>query len=57
MDLETLRHGNFAQLNEAITAWKGVVDKLKALETDARDDLKAKADKANWAGLNASVSR
>ncbi|RLV67789.1 hypothetical protein STAN_3313 [Streptomyces sp. CBMAI 2042] len=57
MDLETLRHGNFAQLNEAITAWKGVVDKLKALATDARDDLKAKADKANWAGLNASVSR
>ncbi|MYX15176.1 hypothetical protein GTY67_17560 [Streptomyces sp. SID8374] len=57
MDLETLRHGNFAQLNEAITAWKGVVDKLKALDTDARDDLKAKADKANWAGLNATVSR
>ncbi|MFC9172720.1 hypothetical protein [Streptomyces sp. DSS69] len=57
MDLDTLRHGNFAQLNEAITAWKGMADKLKALDTDARDDLKAKADKANWAGLNATVSR
>ncbi|WP_367891545.1 hypothetical protein [Streptomyces cavourensis] len=57
MDLETLRHANFAQLNEAITAWSGMAKKLKALDTDARDDLKAKADKANWAGLNATVSR
>ncbi|MFE9238716.1 hypothetical protein [Streptomyces sp. NPDC007007] len=57
MDLETLRHGNFSQLNEAITAWKGVVDKLKALAGDAREDLKAKADKASWAGVNATVSR
>ncbi|MFG3407549.1 hypothetical protein [Streptomyces sp. NPDC048142] len=57
MDLETLRHGNFSQLNEAITAWKGVVDKLKVLEGDARDGLKAKADKASWAGVNATVSR
>ena len=24
---------------------------------DARDDLKAKANKANWAGVNATVSR
>ncbi|MFE9042584.1 hypothetical protein ACFYOG_16935 [Streptomyces sp. NPDC007818] len=57
MDLETLRQGSFGQLSQAITAWKGVADKLKALETDARDDLKAKADKANWAGANATVSR
>ncbi|UYQ65582.1 hypothetical protein [Streptomyces peucetius] len=57
MDLETLRHASFTQLNQAITAWKGVVDKLKTLETDARDDLKAKADRANCAGANATVSR
>jgi hypothetical protein len=57
MNLETLRQASFTQLNQAITAWKGVVDKLKTLETDARDDLKAKADKANWAGANATVSR
>ncbi|GGR20437.1 hypothetical protein [Streptomyces roseolus] len=57
MDLETLRQGSFGQLSQAIAAWKGVADKLKALETDARDDLKAKADKANWAGANATVSR
>ncbi|MEU0834154.1 hypothetical protein [Streptomyces sp. NPDC005969] len=57
MDYETLRQANFSQLGQAITAWKGVVDKLATLETDARDDLKAKADKADWAGLNATVSR
>ncbi|MFC8275061.1 hypothetical protein ACFUJR_21475 [Streptomyces sp. NPDC057271] len=57
MDLETLRQGSFGQLSQAITAWKGVADKLKTLETDARDDLKAKADKADWAGVNATVSR
>ncbi|MEV8454224.1 hypothetical protein AB0467_16025 [Streptomyces sp. NPDC052095] len=57
MDLETLRQGDFSQLGQAITAWNGVVSKLETLESDARDDLKAKADKANWAGLNATVSR
>ncbi|MFJ1618199.1 MULTISPECIES: hypothetical protein [unclassified Streptomyces] len=57
MDFETLRQGDFSQLGQAITAWKGVVDKLGTLETDARDNLKAKADKANWAGVNATVSR
>ncbi|MEU2182731.1 hypothetical protein [Streptomyces thermolilacinus] len=57
MNLDTLRNAEFGQLNQAITAWNGVVTKLKALETAARDDLKAKADKANWAGVNATVTR
>ncbi|MER5852559.1 hypothetical protein ABT126_37605 [Streptomyces sp. NPDC002012] len=57
MDFETLRQGNFSQLGQAITAWNGVVEKLATLEKDARDDLKAKADKADWAGVNATVSR
>lgn len=57
MDLETLRQGNFALLGEAISNWSAVVKNLKTMETNARDDLKAKADKANWAGVNATVSR
>ncbi|MFD4371210.1 hypothetical protein [Streptomyces sp. NPDC058486] len=57
MDFESLRQGSFGQLGQAVTAWKGVADKLKTLETSARDDLKAKADKADWAGVNATVSR
>ncbi|MEU9604671.1 hypothetical protein [Streptomyces sp. NPDC048057] len=57
MDLDTLRQGNFTLLNQAVAAWSGVVDRLKEIETDARDDMKAKADKADWAGVNATVSR
>lgn len=57
MDLETLRFGNFGSLGEAINDWSQMLKNLKTLEKDAREDLKGKADKANWAGLNATVSR
>ncbi|MGY1582915.1 hypothetical protein [Streptomyces sp. MN13] len=57
MNLDTLRQADFGLLDQAITAWQGVIDKLKTMESDARDDMKAKADKANWAGVNATVSR
>jgi hypothetical protein len=57
MDLDALRHGNFSQLGEAITDWEQMTKKLAALEKDARNNLKAKADKAHWAGVNAQVSR
>ncbi|MEU9401377.1 hypothetical protein [Streptomyces sp. SID4985] len=57
MDLNALRHGNFAKLGEAVTDWEQMTRKLAALQKDAEDNLKAKADKANWAGINATVSR
>ncbi|MFB6873985.1 hypothetical protein [Streptomyces sp. NPDC056323] len=57
MDLEALRHANFSALNTAISDWGTVVKSLTRLEKQSRDDMKAKADKANWAGLNATVSR
>ncbi|WP_433570548.1 hypothetical protein [Streptomyces sp. CA-251247] len=57
MDLEALRHANFSLLNTAISDWGKVVKSLTTLEKQARDDMKAKADKANWAGVNATVSR
>lgn len=57
MDLEALRHGNFATLGTAIDDWTKVVGYLKGYEKDAREDLKAKADRAEWAGVNAAVSR
>ncbi|WP_432249604.1 hypothetical protein ACRAR1_21075 [Streptomyces sanyensis] len=57
MDLEALRQGSFGRLSQAVAAWKGVADKLEKLEAEARDDLKAKADRANWDGVNATVSR
>ncbi|GGY72225.1 hypothetical protein GCM10010300_14410 [Streptomyces olivaceoviridis] len=57
MDLDALRHGNFAKLGEAVTDWEQMTKKLADLKKDAEDNLKAKADKATWAGLNATVSR
>ncbi|MYV47608.1 hypothetical protein [Streptomyces sp. SID2888] len=57
MDLDTLRFGNFASLDTAISDWQQMVKDLETLEKDARDGLKARADKANWSGVNSRVSR
>ncbi|MFF7977125.1 hypothetical protein [Streptomyces sp. NPDC007905] len=57
MDLDALRHGNFLQLGEAITDWEETTKKLATLKEDAQNNLKAKADKASWKGVNAQVSR
>ncbi|MFE4799202.1 hypothetical protein ACFRFL_30075 [Streptomyces sp. NPDC056708] len=57
MDLDSLRFANFSDLDAAITDWEQMVTKLKTLQDDAKDDLKAKSDKANWAGENATVTR
>ncbi|MEU7020267.1 DUF6571 family protein [Streptomyces sp. NPDC046203] len=57
MDIDTLRNGDFAQLAAAVTAWQTVVTNLESLDKDAREDMKAKADKAKWTGVNAQVSR
>ncbi|MGV9426752.1 hypothetical protein ACWDO7_21010 [Streptomyces sp. NPDC003656] len=57
MDLDALRHGNFAKLGEAVTDWEQMTRKLAGLQKDAENNLKAKADKADWAGINATVSR
>ncbi|MER7692894.1 DUF6571 family protein [Streptomyces sp. NPDC097610] len=57
MDLDTLRFGNFASLGTAIDDWTRVVGNLETLEKNAREGLKGLADKANWSGVNATVSR
>ncbi|MFC9283650.1 hypothetical protein [Streptomyces collinus] len=57
MDLDALRHGNFSQLGEAITDWEEMTRKLATLKDDARNNLKGRADKASWKGVNAQVSR
>ncbi|MFF2201593.1 hypothetical protein [Streptomyces sp. NPDC058145] len=57
MDLDTLRHGNFAKLGEAVTDWEQMTKKLAGLQKAAENNLKAKADKADWVGMNATVSR
>ncbi|MFE9119810.1 hypothetical protein [Streptomyces sp. NPDC007172] len=57
MHLDTLRFANFAQLDAAITDWEQMAGQLARLHDTAHQDLKAKADRANWAGANATVSR
>ncbi|MFG2385774.1 hypothetical protein [Streptomyces avermitilis] len=57
MDLDSLRQGNFHQLGEAITDWQNMTKHLKTLAEDADKNLKGKAHKANWAGMNATVTR
>ncbi|MFD0317387.1 hypothetical protein [Streptomyces flavalbus] len=57
MDLDALRHGDFAKLGEAVTDWEQLTKKLAELKKSAEDDLRAKARKAKWAGANATVTR
>ncbi|MFI9247669.1 hypothetical protein ACIGXF_35010 [Streptomyces sp. NPDC053086] len=57
MHLNALLHGNFSKLGEAVTDWEQMTKKLADLKKDAEDNLKAKADKAKWSGVNATVSR
>lgn len=57
MKLSALRHADFSSLGEAVTDWSEMVKKLKSLSDDAKSQLKGKADKANWSGANATVTR
>ncbi|WP_338697047.1 hypothetical protein V2W30_15500 [Streptomyces sp. Q6] len=57
MDLDALRHLDFSKLDDAIERWEKMTGDLKTLASDARDNLKKKADTANWAGINATVTR
>ncbi|MQS34207.1 DUF6571 family protein [Streptomyces katsurahamanus] len=57
MDLEALRFANFALLDDAIADWSTMATNLEDLEKGAGDGLRGRANKANWAGVNATVSR
>lgn len=57
MDLDALRFGNFSKLGEAITDWEQMTTKLATLKETAERNLKGRADKANWSGVNATVTR
>ncbi|MGW0908223.1 hypothetical protein [Streptomyces sp. NPDC002853] len=57
MNLEELRQANFSALGEAITDWSSTIRNLTEMEKVARVGLKQGANRANWAGVNATVSR
>ncbi|MEU1895638.1 hypothetical protein [Streptomyces pristinaespiralis] len=45
------------KLKEAADRWSEMVTRLDKLADDARRGMKAKSDKADWEGVNASVTR
>ena len=57
MDLDALRFADFSKLDDAISDWSEMVNRLKTLHSDAETQLDGKARKADWTGLNASVTR
>ncbi|MFK4071833.1 hypothetical protein [Streptomyces sp. NPDC029674] len=57
MDLDALRFAEFKLLDDAVSEWSKMVDKLDELKEDAEKGLKGAAKKADWAGYNATVSR
>lgn len=57
MDLDALRFADFSKLSTAVADWTAMATKLWGLESDARGDLGGKAAKADWAGVNATVTR
>ncbi|MEU6803716.1 DUF6571 family protein [Streptomyces neyagawaensis] len=57
MDLDALRTADFGLLDDAVEDWSAMVTDLAKLKEDARDGLKGAADKADWAGCNATVTK
>ncbi|MFE2495959.1 hypothetical protein [Streptomyces scopuliridis] len=57
MNPDALRFASFAQLGEAVTDWTAMIGKLEKLRTEAETGLRQRAQKADWAGYNATVTR
>jgi hypothetical protein len=57
VDLDTLRFANFSAINEAVTDWSTLVSNLEDLQKQAEQGLHQAANKADWAGVNAQVTK
>ncbi|MER5550985.1 hypothetical protein ABT001_04740 [Streptomyces sp. NPDC002793] len=57
MDLDALRFANFTTLNDAVSDWNLLVRHLVELKRQAEDGLHKAANTADWAGLNAQVTK
>lgn len=57
LSYENVLNAPIDQLATAISDWAAMVKKLDELAEAARNGLKAKADKAEWRGVTASVGR
>ncbi|MET9861342.1 hypothetical protein ABZY93_18870 [Streptomyces smyrnaeus] len=57
MDLDALLGAKFTSLGDAVSDWRQMRDKLDTLAADARSQLRNRAKKADWAGVNSDVTR
>ncbi|MGP4047237.1 hypothetical protein [Streptomyces sp. 2A115] len=57
MDLDALRDANFKLLDDAVEDWTTMVGDLEDLKDSADKGLRGAANKSNWAGVNATVSK
>jgi hypothetical protein len=57
MDLDALRFADFKLLEEAVGDWTTMVGDLDELKESADKGLRGAANKANWTGENATVSK
>jgi hypothetical protein len=57
MDYHDLLEVDLGKLATAVDTWAQAVRHLETLSKDAQDGLKAKSDRARWAGANATVTR
>ncbi|MGQ4466143.1 hypothetical protein ACN6LC_006071 [Streptomyces violaceoruber] len=57
MELEALRDAKFKLVDDALTDWSTLVGSLAEMKKDAEDNLHQGANKADWAGVNAKVSK
>jgi hypothetical protein len=57
MELEALRDANFKLVDDALTDWSTLVGSLAEMKKDAEDNLHQGANQADWAGVNAKVSK
>ncbi|MGY4999195.1 hypothetical protein [Streptomyces sp. 900105245] len=57
MDLDTLRFASFSSIDEAITDWATLIRNLEDLKKQAEEGLHHAANTANWAGINAQVTK
>jgi len=57
MDLDALRFANFTTLDDAVSDWDLLVRHLVDLKKQAEDGLHKAANTADWAGMNAQVTK
>ncbi len=57
MDLDALRNADFSSLDDAVDDWSTMVKDLETMKEEAEKGLRGTANKAEWAGYNADVSK